>query len=221
MILFSFKTNIGKYRENNEDYFCNYKDEFFLVADGLGGHPGGEVASKLAVEAAIESYQTTKRLELKEKIKNCFEEANKAVYQKAMELGILGMGTTLVGAVIKDNKFMIGNVGDSRAYLLHDSLLTQITRDQETDLEGWLLQAMGLEETVRPDYYFGKLEKGDLLLLCTDGLTDILTDGQILAALKKTENNQKALVKKTKELINDALNAGGDDNITVCLVKIV
>lgn len=219
MVLFAFKTDKGKVREKNEDAFGHLQDEFFLVADGLGGHPGGEIASKLAVETAIKSYQTSKSFNLSKKIKKCFSEANKAVYQKALELGILGMGTTLVGAFIRENRFIIGNVGDSRAYLARGSQITQITRDQETDFEGWLLQAVGLGRTTKPDYYSGKLEKGDLILLSTDGLTDIVSNQQILAILKKNGKTQKMLGEKTAKLIKAALEAGGIDNITVCLVN--
>lgn len=221
MILFAFKTDKGEVREKNEDAFGYFRDEFFVVADGLGGHPGGEIASKLAVEAAIKSYQTIKNLDLKEKIKKCFREANKAVYQKALELGILGMGTTLVGVGIKDNDFLIGNVGDGRAYLLRNTLITQITRDQETDFEGFLLQAIGLDKEIRPDYYSGELKQGDLILLCTDGLADYLKDEEILGILKDAGQTQKVLNQKAKELINKALDVGGDDNITVCVVKVI
>lgn len=220
MILFSFATDIGK-REKNEDFFGHYKNELFLMADGLGGHPGGEIASRLAVKAAIESFRVTKDLDPKERLKKCFKEANKTVYQEGLELGILGMGTTLVGAFIRENRFIIGNVGDSRAYLVRGISITQITYDQETDFEGLLLQAVGLDKVIRPDFYFSKLEKGDVLLLCTDGLTDYLRDEEILDILQEVGQTQKILDQGAKKLVNVAFNSGGNDNITVCLIKVI
>jgi protein phosphatase len=212
MIIFSFATDIGKIREKNEDAFGHYKDEFFIVADGLGGLPAGEVAAQLAVEKAVEVYQKLKDPRL------AFEAANKAVFEKAQrEPKFYGMATTLVGVAVGKDKAVFANVGDSRGYLIRGGLIRQITEDHK-DFTGAISRVVGFLTAVEIDTFKVNLKKDDLLLLCTDGLTDMLTDEQILEILKNPGDAEKTLNMKTKELIEAANDAGGIDNITVCLI---
>lgn len=212
MTIFSFKTDIGKVRKTNEDAFGHYKDEFFLVADGLGGLPAGEVAAKLAIETAIEVYQESRDL------KRAFEVANHEIYRQSRENPFwFGMATTLVGVVVEGKYATLANVGDSRAYLISGTSINQITIDH--GLEGGVVtRVLGINSEVKIDIFKQDLEIGDLLLLCSDGLTSMLTDEEILKILKNTNRTKKALEKKAKELVKIANAAGGADNITVGLI---
>jgi len=215
MIIFSFATDIGRVRKKNEDASGYFENELFLVADGLGGLPAGEVAAELAVERALEVYQESKNL------KRAFEMANHEVYRQARENpAYMGMSTTLVGAVIEGKFLTIANVGDSRAYLVKDTSINQITIDHGLGM-GVVTRVIGINPEVKVDIFKKDMGKGDLLLLCTDGLHGTLSDKEILEVLKKTGKTKKTLEEKAKELVKAANAAGGLDNITVCLVKIV
>lgn len=238
MVIFFFATDVGKVRKKNEDAFGYFENELFLVADGLGGLPAGEIAAQLAVEKAIEVYQESKNL------KRAFEMANHEVYRESRENpAYFGMATTLVGAVIEGKFLTIANVGDSRAYLISNTSevkpgsnlentsevvlgkhlggeaeIQQLTIDHGLGM-GVVTRVIGINPEVKVDIFKKDMGKGDLLLLCTDGLTTILSDEEILRILKKTGKTKKALEKKAKELVKAANAAGGLDNITVCLVK--
>jgi len=253
MILFAFKTDVGKVRKKNEDAFGHFGDEFFLVADGLGGLPAGEVAAQLAIDMAIEIYQESKNL------RRAFEVANREIYRQSREKpAYFGMCTTLVGAVVEGRKVTLANVGDSRAYLLHrlqgDSRrdrrssrrksgvaqprmkplqastqreaslsgkeISQITVDHGLGM-GVVTRVLGIKPEVKVDFFTQDLKVGDLLLLCSDGLTTMLADEEILEILNDVGKTKKAIEKKAKELIEAANAAGGLDNITVCLVRVI
>lgn len=215
MTLFSFKTDIGRYRQTNEDAFGHFKDEFYIVADGLGGLPAGEVAAQMAVEEAIKGFKQTKD------IKQAFEVANHEIYRQSQENPTyFGMATTLVGVAVEGKKATFANVGDSRAYFVSGSKIFQITVDHGLGM-GVVTRALGINPEVKVDIFKKVLKSEDLLLLCTDGLTDMLADEQILEILKDKSKSKKALDRKTKELVKSANAAGGVDNITVGLVKVV
>lgn len=238
MALFAFKTNVGKVRKKNEDAFGHYKNEFFLVADGLGGLPAGEVAAQLAVETAIEIYQESKNL------KRAFEVANNEIYRQSRENpAYFGMCTTLVGAVVEGKKVTLANVGDSRAYLVSSNghfegnqarsgigpsktnrrsriVLRQITVDHGLGM-GVVTRVLGIKPEVKVDFFTQDLKADDLLLLCSDGLTTMLADEEILEILKGSGKTKKAIEKKVKELVEAANAAGGLDNTTICLVKAI
>lgn len=212
MVIFAFKTDTGEIRKNNEDAFGHYEDEFFLVADGLGGLPAGEVAAKLAVEVAIEVYKESKDL------KRAFEVANHEIYRLSRENpAYFGMATTLVGVVIEGKYATLANVGDSRAYLINKSSINQITVDHGLG-GGVVTRVLGINPEVKIDIFKNDLQSGDLLLLCSDGLTMMLTDEEIFRILKDSAKTKKAIEKKTKELIKAANATGGLDNITVGLI---
>ncbi len=207
-----FLTETGK-RDNNEDSFGNYKKEFFLVCDGLGGHPAGEVASKVAVDTALKEYG---KLKGSKKVEKIFQKANQEIFRKAKENPKnLGMGSTMVVVILNTNSIVIGNIGDCRAYLYASNSLRQITKD-DRDLMGYLIKALGLDEKVKPKVTVEGVKKGDLILLCSDGLFDFVKDkviGEIMGS--------KADLKyKAKGLIGAALQFGSTDNITVGLIGV-
>jgi len=213
MTLFSFKTDIGKVRKTNEDAFGHFKDELFLVADGLGGLPAGEVAAQLAIKTAIEVFKESKNL------KRAFEVANHEIYRQSRENpAYFGMATTLVGVVIEGQYATLANVGDSRAYLVSDNKIFQITIDHGLG-GGVVTRVLGISPEVKIDIFKKDLKIGDLLLLCTDGLTMMLSDEEIFEILKNSGKTKKTLDKKVKELVDAADAAGGIDNITVCLLR--
>lgn len=212
MIQFCSKTDIGKLREKNEDAFGNFGDELFLVADGLGGMPAGEIASKMAVEKAIEGFSLTKD------IKRAFVFANQEIYQKSRENpDYFGMSTTLVGVAIEGRKATFANVGDSRTYLVTKDKISQITKDHGLGMN-IVTRVLGINPEVEVDTFKKDLQKGDILLLCTDGLTNMISDSQILEIIKDGGKNQEELEKKAGQLIEAANKSGGADNITVCLI---
>lgn len=215
MILFAFKTDVGKVRKKNEDAFGHFGDEFFLVADGLGGLPAGEVAAQLAIDMAIEIYQESKNL------RRAFEVANREIYCQSREKpAYFGMCTTLVGAVVEGRKVTLANVGDSRAYLVSGKEISQITVDHGLGM-GVVTRVLGIKPEVKVDFFTQDLKAGDLLLLCTDGLTTMLADEEIFEILKDVGKTKKAIEKKAKELVKATNAAGGLDNITVCLIRII
>jgi len=215
MIIFAFATRTGKNQTKNEDASGYVDQEFFLVADGLGGLPAGEVAARVAIEKAIETYQETKNL------KRAFELANHEVYRQSREkTAYFGMATTLVGVVIEGEKATFANVGDSRAYLVKDNKIARLTIDHGLG-GGIVTRVLGIKLEVKIDVFKADLVKGDLLLLCSDGLYQYLSDQEVLGILEKTGRTKKALLAKAKELVRAATRAGGRDDITVCLIKVI
>lgn len=196
-------------RENNEDAYGNFEDKFFVVADGLGGLPAGEVAARLAIRTAISSFKKD------QDIKISFEQANKKVFRQSRRRSELaGMGTTLVGVVVHSNEVAVANVGDSRVYIFRKGELNQLTRDHR-DFMRALKRAIGIWSEVEVDIFEGKLKSGDLILLCTDGLTDFVGDGVIGKILASKAN----LKEKAQGLVESSLQFGSTDNITVGLIK--
>ena len=209
------QTNVGRVRGNNEDSYLMGQVPggwIFLVADGIGGHPGGEVASKLAVETIRRSMQSGVSLE------NAIQMANTAVY-----LGKpVNMGTTIVGAHIEGDQIVIGHLGDSRAYCLRGGVLYLLTRDHTpTGEEGipihsnMLLKAVGMAKSVWPTMTAHMMEPGDYYLLCSDGLyTDVSAEEMKgILATKKAEAAANALVDL-------AVENGGSDNVTVVCLRV-
>jgi protein phosphatase len=222
-------TDIGQVRERNEDSFL-VDPPLYAVADGMGGHRGGEVASKLALET-VEALARSGKGGLAEQVR----EANRAVFERSMtDRAVSGMGTTLTGAVVDDEGAHIVHVGDSRAYLLRAGALRQLTEDHT--LVNRMVQAgeitpdeaevhphrnvvtrvVGTEPDVRVDEQDVPLLEGDRLLLCSDGLTNMVTIEQIRAILESNPSAQDAATR----LVRAANRAGGIDNITVIVVDV-
>lgn len=229
-------TDVGLLREINEDscYFYE-KDEKFVIAvsDGMGGHNAGEVASRIAVDAFKEFAENNNMYEKPEKmLRIAFREINDRIYAYACQnKEARGMGATVVAAVGCEDRVVIGNIGDSRAYIAGDDKITQITEDHSyvnellksgmiTEEEARIhprkneiLKAVGIGTEVFPDIFDIIMKKGERLLLCTDGLTNMVTDSEILEILNSEENNENAV----KRLIDAANEKGGSDNITAVL----
>lgn len=220
-------TDIGRVREANEDSYL-VEPPLYAVADGMGGHRGGEVASQLALET-VETLFQEGRGTLAEQV----QQANRAVFARSAEdREVTGMGTTLTAALIGANGVHVVHVGDSRAYLLRAGALRQLTEDhtlvnrmvkageisaEEADVHphrNVLLRVLGTEPEVDLDEQDVGLLAGDRLLLCSDGLTGMVTEDQIQAILEAEPRPQEA----AERLVRAANRAGGLDNITVVVL---
>ena len=223
-------TDIGRVRERNEDSLL-VDPPLYVVADGMGGHRGGQVASQVALEA-MEGLEVDGQGSLAEHVRR----ANRAVWDRSVEDERLsGMGTTLTAARIDGGSALIAHVGDSRAYLLRDGSLQQLTTDHtlvarmvksgeitEAEAEvhphkNVLTRALGTDEQVEVDEDSIALVDGDRLLLCSDGLTGMVTEDQIQAILETSEQPQQA----ADRLVKAANRAGGIDNITVVVLDAI
>jgi len=233
-------TDIGKVRKINEDSYFISKESIggvpnlFLVADGLGGHNAGEVASQMAIEAVTAYFQENSAADCRTGLTNAFAKANQAVYAYGRENpDCRHMGTTLVGLILLPAEYVLANVGDSRAYLYRQGELSRITKDHSpvqemqeigliTEEEAFthenrnlISRAIGIEGNVRADLYTVPARTGDILLLCSDGLSSYLRRRELEEILRR-ESELPALADS---LVQAALNRGGGDNITVVLVK--
>lgn len=235
-------SDVGKAREINEDYFyISYPDDpvqLYILADGMGGYNGGEIASKLAVVTAknyiLSNYEKAK--ESKETLidlvqKSC-QYANMVVYEKAKENQELSnMGTTMDICLIFQNKAFIAHIGDSRIYRIRKEFLRKLTKDhsyvQQLVDEGritkeesvnhpkknMLMKALGCTQFIEPDVMVKGFIKDDVLLMCSDGLTNMVNETEIYNIIK--ENPTDA----TKLLVQKANDLGGNDNITAIIIR--
>ena len=236
-------TDIGKERDQNQDAYLYGAVEsstdavYAIVCDGMGGHKGGNRASSIVSGVAAETLaRWTKDVLAKSFLSQALTNANTAVLTAAKDGGedTKGMGSTAVAALVADGVAHIAHVGDSRAYLVESDKLTQLTKDHsyvqalvdkgEIDIEqatehpqkNRITRAVGAAEDIVLDYNICVLNDNSSLLLCTDGLTGMLTDDEILAICKKYRNNQPDL---PQALINAANEKGGEDNITALIVS--
>ncbi len=236
-----YATNLGRIRDNNEDQVNIFETQTSLVlavADGMGGHHAGEVASQIAIEsvqAAMPYLPVHYNKQLAKKwLVEIFEYANQKIYDTAkVEEDKKGMGTTLTIALFHKDFLLIANLGDSRAYLVNENEIMQLTEDQtfvnqlvklgqlspedaaKHPQRNVLLQALGTELQIEVDLYDIDSKEIQGLLLCSDGLTDMVTDFEILAIFQHFKN-AKAI---GEELIQFANEKGGKDNISVALVQ--
>lgn len=235
-------TDIGLVRENNEDsYAFDQKDGLFVIADGLGGYSGGEVASKLAVNTIMsflkKDLKAMQKKDIDKSIKNGIKEAHELIAKESIANSLLrGMGTTLVLALFKAMGYLyITNVGDSRAYLYRSKKLSLLSEDHSlvsnlvkqgkiTKEESWAHPQRNIVTSVigigpLPECYQKKinLRNNDIVILCSDGLWDMLPDKEIENIVAKKNNNLQNLCQ---ELVDAAKNAGGEDNITIIAVKV-
>ena len=228
---FGSRTDIGCLRDHNEDSLV-VTPPLFAVADGMGGHAAGEVASEIAVRVLSELAPEHPDGEA---LGRAIEEANRAVIQAAREgRGRQGMGTTMTAAMLEGERLVIAQVGDSRAYLLHQGKLQQLTRDhslmadmieagQLTPEEARthpqrsvITRALGSDAHLHHDIYEINVETGDRLLICSDGLSGMIFDDQIENTLRRVQDPQRC----ASQLVNEAIAAGGHDNVTVIVADV-
>ena len=230
-MLVAGKSDRGIVREHNEDSI-HIGEGLYMVADGMGGHLAGEVASKEAISAVLKSFSKAKKDdEIFLLLENAVKYANEIVRTKAKTtIECNGMGTTLTFVKIYNGKFYYAHVGDSRIYILKNDVLTKITTDhslvEELYLTGQITKeeaslhpnkniitkAVGTSDNIVPDVGVIDFAKGDALLLCSDGLTTMLTDDTIEKMIFENKNNPDALVDT---LVKKANEMGGRDNISV------
>lgn len=230
-------TNIGLVRKANEDNFLTDKKRgLFVVADGMGGHEAGGLASTIAIKT-LDKLLTSELIALEkgEGLCQAIQKANELIYLEAqLNKCYAGMGTTLTATLFIDDLLYIGHIGDSRAYLIRENTIKLLTNDHSlvgellrkgelTESEAYrhphrniLTRALGTEKEVEIDFNEYKIKPGDIILLCTDGLYNLVNDDEILAEVM---GNGSDLKKTVNRLVQTALERGGVDNITVVLVS--
>ncbi len=233
------RTDVGIVRSGNEDNYLMIPDRaLFIVADGMGGHAAGEVASEMAVRIIareVGAVEGENDQAAADRLRHAIREANAAIFERTLtEHDKRGMGTTATALLLHGRHYLIGQVGDSRAYLLRNGTLSQLTKDhsyvQEQVDAGYLsaeearthpysnviTRCVGANDDVAPDTYLGTVRTGDLFLLASDGLTGMLDDPELHRVLQSTDDPQ-ALVDT---LVAEANRLGGLDNITAIIVRI-
>lgn len=220
---------------------CNERSSFalFIVCDGMGGAQSGQIASEMACRTFVNVLNSCElkgktREELTDILCRATRSANKAVYEKSIDdVYCAGMGTTLVAALVYGNEVLIVNVGDSRAYHLNASSITQITVDhslvedmvrngeitrQEAKVHpqrNLITRAIGTEPGVYPDVFHAELKNGDYILLCSDGLTNVIEDNEIRETIARLEHQDKVC----EILLQATYSRGAPDNVTIVLFK--
>lgn len=241
-ILCAGATDIGRKRKTNQDSIClDYDHHFFAVADGMGGHNGGDIASQLSVKVMPEFFRQNPGLEPSVMMKNMILEINRAILQKAEEDPELnGMGTTISAILFTGPQLVIGNVGDSRVYLLNNNHIYQLTRDHSFVQEklnlgiygreeaykdpqkNVLIRSVGFEKELEVDVFNYRVCKNDMFLICSDGLHGKVSEKDILHIIHKhiphpSSCKFEAVQAAVDELIRQANDNGGQDNISVIL----
>lgn len=235
------ETHPGKERRENEDsFFADPEPALFLVSDGMGGHRGGALASEIVaedlpvmIENALDRLKVGTPRTIRSLLERIIAEQSKQLQlEGTSETGFRDMGATLVIALLRKGRCFVANIGDSRAYRLRRNRLVQLTRDHSVvseliekgriepeeaanhDASGQITRYVGMEEKARSHVRSFTLKKDDRLLLCTDGLTDMLDDSKITAILKAEADPQAAC----KSLVSAANKAGGHDNVTTLVI---
>ncbi len=232
-------TDIGRKRRINQDYVYTQEQpignlpNLFIVADGMGGHNAGDFASKVTVETMTREIENSFEKNPVRILERAINVSNDFLRKKAEENPDLeGMGTTVVAATFYGTHLQVANVGDSRLYVVNDKI-KQITRDHSLVEEmvrmggiaredarnhpdkNIITRAVGANETVEPDFFEVELDEGDMILMCSDGLTNMLEDEEIRMIL----SGARDIVEKAQELVRAANENGGRDNISVILME--
>ncbi len=235
----SSATSVGKIRAVNEDaFFVSPPDEsgslLAVVADGMGGHNAGEVASSEAINVIKDVFPDNEH-DAKQMLIEAINSANSTIYNMSLDKQTLyGMGTTITACVISGDKVTAAQVGDSRLYLIRDGMIIQITKDHSLvemlidngsitkedakhhPQKNVITRAIGTDKEVSADIYEFSICEGDIILLCSDGLVNMVEDEKILSVITRS----KAFEETADKLVKEAENAGGSDNITVILIKL-
>jgi len=237
----SARTDVGMIRSGNEDNYAAHASGdrgLFVVADGMGGHAAGEVASEMAVQTIERELMALKDLTeagAAERVTAALRLANRSIHDRTItEVDKQGMGTTASVLIVSGERYMIGQVGDSRVYLLRDGALQQLTKDhsyvQEQVDAGFLTpeqaryhpysnvitRCVGASPDVQPDIYQGEVKLGDLFLVASDGLTGMVDDRRLQMLLMSRAEPDR----KVHALISEANGRGGLDNITAIVVQV-
>lgn len=236
------KTDIGKVRSMNQDSLLISENEIeglnlYILADGMGGYKGGEIASKVAI-TAVSKYIKEKFAEIDKNkisilnlIEDAIEFANTAIYEESeQDEELQDMGTTLEVVLVYDMKIYIGHVGDSRVYRIRKNTIKKITTDhsyvekliQDGDItreeaenhpkKNLLIKALGTDENIEPDMIYTVFNKNDIIVVCSDGLTNMVKEQRILEIVKD------GIGDVTEKLVDEANSEGGIDNITVIVI---
>ncbi len=233
-------THIGRRRDMNQDYMYTSTTpvgslpNLFVVADGMGGHNAGEYASRFTVDKMVEVISQNRQQEPVAAMKEALTEANSQLLEEAgADPSKSGMGTTVVAATVIGDLLHVANIGDSRLYVIDHEAIRQITRDHSLVEEmvrlgemdkaaakvhpdkNIITRAIGVTRELAVDFFEVELRPGDMILLCSDGLTNMVEDEEI----KEIVLEQKNIVEKAEKLINTANENGGKDNITVVLIE--
>ena len=235
------ETHVGmERRENQDSFFADPEPELFLVSDGMGGHKGGALASGIVaedlpvmIENALDKLKVGTPRSVRSLLERMIAEQSKQLQlEGTSETGFRDMGATLVIVLLRKGRCFVANIGDSRAYRLRKGKMAQLTRDHSVvseliekgriepeeaanhDARGQITRYIGMEEKARSHVRSFTLKKSDRLLLCTDGLTDMLDDKSIAAVLLSENDPQTAC----KSLVSAANKAGGHDNITTMII---
>lgn len=251
-VLLGQHSHVGMARTANEDFFgywepdddrtFDLKGRLVVVCDGMGGHAGGEIASRLAVKTIIEAYQGDSSDDVMESLRHAIEKANETVYkegQKPNNTKLKGMGSTMTTLVQRRDLVYFGQVGDSRCYLIRGNAIQQMTKDhslvQQLVDEGLLdksemenhpdknviLRSLGVKPSVDVDISYVPSAEGDVYLLCSDGLSGLVSEKEMLQIVSAGLKNGQTDLKKTAEQLVDLANRyGGHDNITVQLLMV-
>jgi protein phosphatase len=238
------RTDLGRIRENNEDKFEFFEPEepellavkgcLYAVADGMGGHESGQIASEMALKTIVSTYYADPGEDVAESLRAAITAANSSIYETAQAIPERnGMGTTCTVAVLRDDRMYVGQVGDSRLYLIRDGDLRQVTEDHSwvteqvkrgalteeeakmSPFRNVITRSLGAAPDVEVDVFDEKIQGSDVLVLCSDGLSGYVTDADILETAGAWSPSMAAL-----KLVDRANDMGGGDNITVMVVAI-
>ena len=241
---FAAKTDLGRIRENNEDKFDFYEAEdltllatrgcLYAVADGMGGHAAGQIASELALKNVIANYYDSANDDIPTSLLESISAANEAIHNIAVMIPERsGMGTTLTAAVFAEDRVYVGQVGDSRGYLIRDKEIRQVTFDhswveEQVRMGGMtaeealsspyrnvITRSIGTQAAVDPELFVEECRTNDIWVLCTDGLTGHVEDSEILRIASANPPAESA-----RQLIELANSRGGRDNITVFVISV-
>lgn len=233
-------SDVGKKRQINQDCVdisvtpVGNLPNLLLLADGMGGHKAGDYASRFAIDTVKQEVNVSPETNPVHIFAEAIEYANTHLYEKSVsDMNFQGMGTTLVAATCLDNKLSVANIGDSRLYLIRQNKMVQVTRDHsyvaelvqkgELDKEtaqnhpkkNYITRAVGAFEKANADYFYVETKPGDIILICSDGLTNMLSDEEILSMIYQ----EKDLELTCHKLVQAANEKGGLDNISVILAR--
>ena len=236
------RTDVGRIRKGNEDSLhasANAYRGLFIVADGMGGHAAGEVASEMAVEMVsheLANLNDLKSADAFDRVASSLRAANRAVYERTRtERDKLGMGSTVSALLLSESRFLVGHVGDSRIYLVRDGHMQQLTKDHslvQEQVDAGLLtpeqarrhpqsnvitRCIGMADDIDPDVFDGEARVGDSFLLASDGLTGMVDDRRIQQLLLSRAKPERIV----DALIQEANVNGGNDNITAVVVRVL